>query len=511
LKLQGSKLIIRNTGILYAKTFITMGISLYSTRLILNALGSTDFGIFSLIGGIIAMLTFFNNAMTQATQRFLNYNLGSGNIEKLRQIFNASALLHLIIGILVVIIIELTGLWAFDYFLNIPIERLYAAKMVFHFIVISTFFTIISVPYDGIINAHEHMLFDSVLGIIQALGILTIALSIQHFANNKLIWYGAFMAALTIVLLIIRRVYCRIQYQESKLNFAKHLNKATLKEMIRYSKYTLMGAITSMFGAWGVTVLINKFFGPKLNATHGVAIQINGQILVFSNALVKAISPQITKSEGSGERKRMFELAQAGAKFSYILLAIFAIPFLLEAPFILKIWLKEPPVYASVFCQYALVVSLLGQLSLPIVNMVNAHGNIKALTFYSSIVFISILPLVFAFFYFGLPVFCFYFIQIINEIVLLIIRLFYAKKILNYTFSLFKTNVLQPVIIITIPTILLGLLIQSTINVGIMRLIIVTTITTITFVSVTYIWGLKENEKLILNKIFSKYLKTVKQ
>jgi O-antigen/teichoic acid export membrane protein len=498
LKLQGSKLIIRNTGILYAKTFITMGISLYSTRLILNALGSTDFGIFSLIGGIIAMLTFFNNAMTQATQRFLNYNLGSGNIEKLRQIFNASALLHLIIGILVVIIIELTGLWAFDYFLNIPIERLYAAKMVFHFIVISTFFTIISVPYDGIINAHEHMLFDSVLGIIQALGILTIALSIQHFANNKLIWYGAFMAALTIVLLIIRRVYCRIQYQESKLNFAKHLNKATLKEMIRYSKYTLMGAITSMFGAWGVTVLINKFFGPKLNATHGVAIQINGQILVFSNALVKAISPQITKSEGSGERKRMFELAQAGAKFSYILLAIFAIPFLLEAPFILKIWLKEPPVYASVFCQYALVVSLLGQLSLPIVNMVNAHGNIKALTFYSSIVFISILPLVFAFFYFGLPVFCFYFIQIINEIVLLIIRLFYAKKILNYTFSLFKTNVL-------------GLLIQSTINVGIMRLIIVTTITTITFVSVTYIWGLKENEKLILNKIFSKYLKTVKQ
>lgn len=507
MKLQGSKLIVRNTGILYAKTFITMGISLVSTRLILNALGSTDFGIFSLIGGVIAMLTFLNNAMTQATQRFLNYNLGAGDVEKLKQIFNASVLLHLIIGILVVAIIEMAGLWAFDYFLNIPIERLSASKIVFHFIVISTFFTIISVPYDGIINAHEHMLFDSILGIIQSLGILAIALSITNLNTDKLEWYGAFMAGLTILLLVIRRVYCRIQYQESKINFNKYLNKHTLIEMINYSKFTLMGAITSMFGAWGVTVLVNRFFGPKLNAAHGVAIQINGQILVFSNSLMKAINPQITKSEGGGERDRMFILAEAGSKFGYFLLAIFAIPFILEAPFILKVWLKEPPTYVALFCQFALLVSLLGQLSLPIANIVNSNGNIKMMSYYSSMVFLFILPIVFILFYFKFPPYCFYFVQIGNELLLFCIRFSQAKKHLNYQFDFFKSNVLYPILAVTLPTIIVGLFIQTIVSEGYLRLIYVVFFTAITFVVTTYYWGLKNTERLSLSVVLNNFIK----
>jgi O-antigen/teichoic acid export membrane protein len=482
-----------------------MGISLVSTRLILNALGSTDFGIFSLIGGVIAMLTFLNNAMTQATQRFLNYNLGAGDVEKLKQIFNASVLLHLIIGILVVALIEIAGLWAFDYFLNIPIERLSASKIVFHFIVISTFFTIISVPYDGIINAHEHMLFDSILGIVQSLGILAIALSITILNTDKLEWYGAFMAGLTILLLVIRRIYCRIQYPESKINFNKYLNKHTLIEMINYSKFTLMGATSSMFGAFGVPVILNSFFGTKINAAHGVAIQLNGQISVFSNAMMRALNPQITKSEGSGNRTRMFDLAILGSKYGYLLLAFFAIPFILEADFILKLWLKNPPEYAILFCQFAIVVSMLNQLSIPISNMINAQGNIGRLNVFSSIIFISILPIIYFLFKLQFPPFWFYIVQILLELVLLNLRLYQAKHKLNFPIKLFMTKVLKPVFIITLSMSVIGLSIKYFCEESYFRLIVNFTLVFITSLIITYLFALSVREKFELKKYFLKY------
>ena len=483
-----------------------MGISLVSTRLILNALGSTDFGIFSLIGGVIAMLTFLNNAMTQATQRFLNYNLGAGDVEKLKQIFNASVLLHLIIGILVVAIIEMAGLWAFDYFLNIPIERLSASKIVFHFIVISTFFTIISVPYDGIINAHEHMLFDSILGIIQSLGILAIALSITNLNTDKLEWYGAFMAGLTILLLVIRRIYCRIQYPESKINFSKYLNKHTLIEMVNYSKFTLMGATSSMFGAFGVPVILNSFFGTKINAAHGVAIQLNGQISVFSNAMTRALNPQITKSEGNGDRKRMMELTIAGSKFGYILLAFFAIPFILEANFILKLWLKNPPAFTTLFCQFNLMLMMLNVLSLPIANMINAHGNIGKLNIFSSIIFISVLPIIYFLYRLGFPPFWFYIVQIVLEIALICLRLKQAKDILNFPLNIFISKVLKPIFIISLPMLLVGLSSNYFLQEGMYRLILNLTLVSVTCIIFTYFFALDTFEKkhikqyLIINK-----------
>ena len=285
-----------------------MGISLVSTRLILNVLGVSDFGIYSLVSSMIAMLTFLNNSMTSATQRVLNIKLGSGSQKSVLEVFNASVFLHLIIGFLVVVIIEFAGLYAFNSFLNIPQERLFAAKIVFQFAVMSTFFSIISVPYDAMINAHEHMLFDSIVGILQAICVLAIAITIIHFGIDKLILYGALTALLMFFILVVKRVYCRIQYQESKIDFKKYLCKNTILEMLHYAKFTFISAFSSMVGFYGIPIVINSFFLPAVNAAYGISGQINGQISVFSATMMRALNPQVTKSEGANDRQRMINL-----------------------------------------------------------------------------------------------------------------------------------------------------------------------------------------------------------
>ena len=507
MKLQGSKLIIRNTGILYAKTFITMGISLYSTRLILNTLGANDFGIFSLIGGIVAMLTFLNNSMTQATQRFLTHSLGHGNKEKLRQIFNTSVLLHFIIGFFVVAIIELFGLWAFDSMLTIPIERIAIAKIIFHCIVISTFFTIISVPYDAIINAHEHMLFDSILGILQSLGVLTIAILIGYVHSDKLLLYGTLMAALSFLLLIVRRVYCRVTYTVTKIHFKKYLKKTTIKEMLSFASWSFFSATTSLIGGYGVGVLLNSFFGARLNAAQGIATQINGQISVFAVSMMKALSPQITKSEGAGERQRMIKLAMKGSKFSFFLLTFFAMPVLIEAPYILKLWLVNPPAYTFVFCRLVLIVALLSQISLPINSMVNAVGDIKMLSVFSSILFVMVIPITYLLFKLKYPPFWVYIVQIFSELGLLALRLYFAKKTVKLSLKEFRNSVINPVLTLFFPLALIAIFPSIFLDESFFRLALTIVSCTLTFILLMRYFVLDSEEKTMFKGYYIK-LKT---
>ncbi|MFE3869267.1 oligosaccharide flippase family protein [Flavobacterium sp. LS2P90] len=507
--MKGSKLIIKNTGILYVKTFITMGIALYSTRVILNTLGAVDYGLFSLIAGVIAMLTFLNNSLSSSTQRFLEFNLGAGQQKKLSEVFNASVFLHLLVGLIVVLLVEGVGYIAFEKILIIPVDRMYAARAIFHFMVISTFFTIISVPYDAIINAHEHMLFDSIVGIIQSFGILFIAIFIQQVNTDKLIWYGLLMASLIFVLLIIRRIYCRVLYAESKINFKTHLNRATIKEMLTYASWTFFGAITSMFGAYGMIIVLNSFFGAKVNAAYGIAAQLNGQINVFSATMMKALNPQIVKSEGSGERNRMIKIAMTGSKMSFFLLAFFAIPFILEAPYVLKLWLINPPEYTIVFSRLVLIVAMFSQLSMPIGKIVNAVGNIKHIEVYSSIIYIMVLLVAILLFNLGFPPFYVYFIQILSEILLLVIRTRFANKMADMKIQDFIDLVLKPVLIVTLSALIITFCIQFFMNESFLRLLITISISSAVFLISLNFWGLALEEKQYINDVFCKIKKKV--
>lgn len=439
--MQPAKRVVLNTGILYGKVVIVIFISLYSTRLILNALGEVDYGIFNLIGGVIAMLSFINGAMIIATQRYMSISLGAGDIKKLKAVFTSSVVLHLIISLFIVIILELAGIFLFNGYLEIPGERIKTAKIIFHFTVISTFFTINAVPYDASINTHENMLFDTIIGIFEALLKLGIAFWITYSGNDRLIIYGLLIALLTIFIRFVKSVYCRKKYEECRANIRLYIEPVLLKEMLAFAGWNVFGLFCSVLKSQGLAVLLNLFFGVVVNAAYGIANTVNANIKIFSTNLIRAIMPQIVKSEGGGDHERMLRLSVFVSKMSFFLLAFFAVPFIVEMPFVLKIWLKTVPENSVIFCQLILVISLLYQITIGTMTSVTSMGNIRSFQIAVGAVEIFNLPICYALLKIGLPAYSVFIGSIVMELLAGAVRLWYSHKIagLNIKDFLIKT------------------------------------------------------------------------
>ena len=375
--MNSTKRIIINTFFLYGKMAITITVALFSTRIVLNELGVVDFGIFNLVAGVIGMLSFLNAAISASTQRYLSFYLGSGKINKLKAIFNSSILLHLVIGLVVVVLLEIGGVLLFNGILDIPVIRINTAKIIFHFIVISTFFTINSVPFDAVINAHENMLFDAIVGILESLGKLSIAIWLIYTDYDRLIIYGLLFAILTILIQIVKGTYCYVKYEECHTKFKTYFQWVLFKDMFSFAGWNLFGALSGLGRNQGLAILFNLFYGVVVNAAFGIANQINGLINVFSLNMLKALNPQIVKSEGNGDRVRMLKLSMKASKFSFFLISFFAIPLIFEMPYILKLWLKIIPDYTIIFSQLTLIITLINQLSIGLQTAVQSIGKIK--------------------------------------------------------------------------------------------------------------------------------------
>lgn len=281
--------IIKNTGFLYAKMGITVFISLYTTRLILNALGAADFGIYGVVGGAITMLGFLNSAMASATQRFMSYSEGEGDKRKQKSVFNSSLVLHWIIAIVVALLLEGAMFIFFGGMLNIEPDRVEAAKWIYHFAVISTLFTIITVPYDAAINAHENMLYYAIVGILESVLKLLAAIIIVYSQSDKLILYGLFMAGITILMLVIKQVYCQIHYTECRIALKEYVNRTTLKDISGFAGWNFIGSMGTLLGNCGGSIVINHFFGTAINAAENVGAQLRGQMMAFQTICSKPL------------------------------------------------------------------------------------------------------------------------------------------------------------------------------------------------------------------------------
>lgn len=501
-----------NTGILYIRMAITMFISLYSTRLILAALGEEDFGIFTLVGGTISMLTFLNVAMAGATQRFMSYAEGEGDLQKQKRIFNVSVLLHFLIAILVYILLQSIGYFLFNGILNIPPERVSVAKLIYQFMLVSTFFTIISVPYDAVINAHENMLLVAILGVFEAASKLCIAIFITFTSFDKLGSYGLLMALLSIVLLLTRRIYCHRKYDEVQIKIRKYYNKPLFIEMTSFAGWSLLGSAASIITMQGIALVLNTFFGVLLNAAQGIAAQVSGQLMAFSNTMLKALNPVIVKSEGGKNRKQMLEASMTGNKLSFFLLSFFAVPAIIEMPHILDIWLKEVPDYAVIFCQLRLVAMYFGQLTVTFPTAIGAIGNIKKISFVNSLIWITLLPLSYLMFKFGAPPVAIYINFIIMYIALSASSVYFLKILGGLSVSDFLTNVVARCLGASFLTFLLSVIPLFFLEPGIIRLGVVILINVIAFVLFLYLIGLKKSEKqLILSTLIAVRQKVLKK
>ena len=371
------KRIINNTFFLYTKTLITMVISFVSTRLILDSLGAVDYGIYGTVWGAIVMLEALNGAMTQATQRFMNYAEGKENEEYQLSVFNNTFLLHLGLALLIVFLLIILYYPLFHGIFNIPEDRIEAAKCIYLFLIISSFFTIITVPYDSMINAHEHFLFYSIAGIVSSLLKLGAAIVIVYYLKDKLILYGILMTCISGFNLLLMRGYCHLKYEECRFLPRKYASAAVAKEIGVFAGWNFVGAFANMAGNHGSTLLMNHFFGPVLIAAKNIGDQICTQVAILTNNMTKALNPVIIRSEGSGDRQTMINLSYKSCRFSFLLYLVLALPFLFNTEPLLAIWLKQVPDWAVLFCQLQVIRTLLEQLFNPLRLSLLAQGSVK--------------------------------------------------------------------------------------------------------------------------------------
>ena len=495
--------VIKNTGYLYAKMGITMFISLYTTRLILNSLGATDFGIFNIVGGAIAMLGFLNAAMAGATQRFMSYTEGEGNKEKQKSIFNVSVVLHFLIALLVGVVLLIAGYFFFNGILNIPSDRMFAAQVVYGSLILSTMFTVMTVPYDAVLNAHENMLYYSIVGIVESVLKLSVAFIVVYTLSDKLIVYGILMACIPLITMSIMRVYCHKHYEECIIRPHKYWHKGLMKEMSSFAGWNLLGSISSILGSYGLGIVLNHFWGALLNAAQGIGNQLCGQLQVLSNTMLKAVNPVIAKSEGAGNRNLMLEVSLEGCKISYLLMAFISIPALIEMPYIMKLWLGKVPEWATLFCQLQIIRTLIEQLTILLGTAIAAQGDIVTYSKIKSLLNILPLILTYIFFYYGFLPYWMYIGWIFSwGIVGGIISLYIAKKKCGLSLNKYSKTVLFPCLIITIVCLIPNIYIKHLFESDLLSFMAVCSFSSLTFILVGWYKILSTKEKVfILNSI----------
>lgn len=369
--------IVFNTGVLYVKMIITMAFTLLSTRWILEALGTDDFGLYNLIAGLVAMLSFLNTAMAVGTQRNLSFQLGRNSFTELKETFSSSVAIHVLLGIIVVIIAETAGRMFMESSLNIPLQRSNDAILLFHLMTASMFITIIGVPFLAAINAHEHMIVIAFINIFEAVWKFSLAIYLLTFCGDRLIFYSILLLVMTSLSFIFMVVFCLKKYPETRFLLRKTYSKTKIKFLLGYSSWNIIGALGQLLKGQGIAMLFNTFAGVAVNAAYGISQQVNGQLSFFSNSIIRAFNPQIISSEGEGNHKRMLNLSCTSCKVSTLLMLIIVVPLMFNLEFILSIWLKQVPNYAIPFTFLILVNSVFFQMYHGLELAIHADGRIR--------------------------------------------------------------------------------------------------------------------------------------
>lgn len=492
-----------NTAILYCRMLLTMGISLYSTRVVLGALGNVDYGIFNLIAGVIAMLSFLNAAMSTSTQRYLSFNQGKTDKNIQKKIFLNSLLLHFLIGVIIVIGLEAASLFLFTDFLNIPLERVPAAKVVFHFMTGTVFFTIISVPFSASLQAHENMILVAIVNIIEVLLKLFVAISLVQLTTDKLIIFSLLTAGISILSCLFYAFYCISKYDECKIKNIGTFDKNLIIELTSFAGWNLFGTLCSLGRSQGLAVLLNVFFGSAINASYAISNQVAGQLNNFSFTMLQALNPQIMKSEGSGDRQRMLRLSMIASKFSFFLLAIIAIPCIFEMNSILTLWLKNVPEYTVIFCSLILAGTLTNQLTIGLQSALQATGKIKQYQAVVGGILLSNLPIAYILLKLGLPSYSVLISFICVELIACICRLLFAKKIAGLDLIEYLNRVFLMELVPIFASVLTCYLLTTYVDVQ-FRFLLTGCFSALVFLTAIYFFGLCPDEKELINGLISK-------
>lgn len=367
--------IAKNTLMLYFRMFFMMAVSLYTSRIVLNTLGVDDFGIYNVVGGVVAMFSMLSGSLSAAITRFIMYELGTDNMERLKNIFSSSVTIQCVLGLLIALVAETVGVWFLNTKMNIPDGRIVAANWVLQFSIITFVINLISIPYNAAIIAHEKMSAFAYIGILEAGGKLAIAFLIIISPIDKLVFYTVLMCAVALIVRFAYGWYCKRHFKECIYHFV--FDKRLLKEMFGFAGWNFIGASSAILRDQGGNIVINLFCGPAVNAARAIAFQVSNAVQQFVVNFMTALNPQITKYYARGENQYMMTLIFKGARFSYYMLLILSLPILANTHYILGVWLKIVPDYTVVFVRLALIFAMSESISTPLITAMLATGNIR--------------------------------------------------------------------------------------------------------------------------------------
>lgn len=505
--MQRTNRIILNTVVLYAKIVVCMAISLYTVPLVLRALGESDYGLYNLIGGIIAMLAFMNAAMTVSTQRYLSVTIGERDNVKLQQVYNLSILLHILIGLAVVGIIEALMPLLFSHVLNILPEQQQVAHLLFHTLVATMFLHIVTVPFDAVINAYENLIFFSVTGVIEALLKLILVLSLTYFLHDRLAIYAICMTAIAAIILLLKYVYCRLKYKNLRLSVAACSNRPLLAEMTQFTGWNTLSSFALIARNQGLAIVFNHFLGTAINAAYGIATQVNGVLGYFTETIKKSVNPQLMESQGLREHDRLVQLTFALTKYSLLMLCIVAVPLFVEMPAIIGLWIGDAPRYTVEFTRLVIVITIITQSSAGLMSAVQSTGRIKWYTIVICLTLLSTLVIAYAGLRQGASPVAALAIACAIEVVAFFIRLWFAHHLNGIPAWQYVRKVVLPIALLTVLAALVLIGCKRLMDASLLRILLIGAIDVLVFLPVTYFCLLNSDERAFIRLLVQKLLK----
>ncbi len=487
-----NKRIAKNTALLYLRMIVMMIISLYTSRVILKALGVVDMGIYNVVGSIVTSLSFINSSMSIAVQRFLTFEMGQKNASNINKTFNMSIHIHAIIALIIIAIACTLGYLLLDT-LNIPIERADAAKYVYHISIITCSLGIIRVPFNAAIIAYERMNVYAYLSIFDAITALLIAYLLTICSSDRLELYATLHLVSTVFTSACYTAYCYRKFKD--LSPRLIWDNKIFKKLIGFASWSTMGELSWVFTLQGVGFVLNIFFGPIVNTARGIAAQVQAAVMKFVSSFQTAVNPQITKRYAAKETESMYTLVFRSTNFSYYLILILSLPIILKMEYILDLWLGDYPSCTPIFCRLILINCMLDTLSNLLASVVKAYGKIRNYQFIVSFMLMLNLPLSYIVLKVGAPAYTTYIIYAAISIALLCVRLLLLKKMINFPVRRFVKTVTLKLITITCIILPLPIIANTLLNNNLASLIAVTAISFFCTTSVIYLIGLEKNEK----------------
>lgn len=495
---ENNKRIAKNTLLLYFRMLFLMAVSLYTSRVVLNALGIEDFGIYNVVGGVVAMFSVLSGSLSAAISRFITYELGKGNQKNLNKIFSSAVTIQLGLAGIIILLAETIGIWFLNVKMNIPEVRMEAANWVFQFSILTFAINLISVPYNASIIAHEKMSAFAYISILEAVGKLFIAYLITIAPMDRLIFYAILMCVVALIVRFTYGNYCKRHFCECTYHFI--WDKQLLKSMFSFAGWNFIGASSAVLRDQGGNVVINLFCGPAVNAARGIAFQVNNAVNQFVVNFMTALNPQITKSYAAGDKGYMMTLIFQGARLSFYMLLLLSLPILVNTHYILALWLKIVPEHAVLFVQLILIFALSESISQPLITAMLATGKIRNYQIIVGGLQMMNLPISYILLRLG------YFPEIVIVIAICIsqcclaARLILLRGMIGLSITKYLKNVYLNIIVVSIIAVILPLISAYYIKESFINFILISLIAVICTLSSIYFIGCNNQEREFIHQ-----------